>query len=137
MKKLLQILPFILFAITVNAQQTEDDVYVGKAKTYGNYRGTDISATKPEKGQSIIKGTVVKVDWCEEDCLTVWVKKDDGTLVAVGTKDYSFTVPKDISGKRIVIEGIEPAKLTYEKKSVKKKYQEGIQIFAKGVCVYY
>ncbi len=137
MKKLLQILPFILFALTVKAQQTEDDIYVGKTKTFGNYRGTDISTAKPAKGQSFITGIVVKVDWCEDDCLTIWVKKDDGTIVAVGTKDYSFTIPKDITGKRIEIEGVEPDKLAYEKKSVKKKYQEGIQIAATGVRIYY
>lgn len=137
MKKLLHILPFILFTLAVNAQQTEDDIYAGKTKTFGNYKGTDIRNSKPIKGQSVISGIVVKVDWCEEDCLTVWVKKDDGSIVAVGTKDYNFTVPKNITGKRIIIEGIEPDKLVYEKKSVKKQYQEGIKIAATGVRIYF
>ncbi|MDP3360114.1 MAG: DUF4920 domain-containing protein [Lutibacter sp.] len=148
MKKLLQILPFILFALSVNAQQTEDDIYVGKSKTFGNYKGTDIinvnskpllgldRNAKQIKGQSNITGTVVKVDWCEEDCLTMWVQKDDGTTVAVGTKDYGFTVPKDIVGKRIIIEGIEPAKLIREKKTVKKAYQKDIQIAATGIKIF-
>ena len=34
MKKLLQMLPLILLTLIVNAQQTEDDVYVGKARTF-------------------------------------------------------------------------------------------------------
>lgn len=135
MKKLVQILPLILFAAMVNAQQTEDDIYVGKSRTFGNYRGADISTVKQMKGQVIVAGTVVKVDWCKEDCLTVWVKKDDGSTVSVGTKDYGFTVPKKIVGKRIIIEGIEPAKYIPEKKAVKKEYQKGIQIVATGVRI--
>lgn len=121
----------------VNAQQTEDDIYVGKSRTFGNYRGADITTTKQMKGQLVIKGIVAKVDWCEEDCLTVWVKKDDGSTVSVGTKDYGFTVPKNIVGKRIIIEGIEPAKFITVKKAVKKEYQKDIQIAATGVRIFY
>jgi hypothetical protein len=136
MKKLLQILPLILITLAVSAQQTEDDIYVGKSRTYGNYRGADIKTAKPMKGQSIITGIVVKVDWCEEDCLTVWVKKDDGTTISVGTKDYGFTVPKKIIGKRIIIEGVEPAKLIPEKKVIKKEYQKDVQIAATGIRIF-
>ena len=136
MKKLLIILPVFFFALAVNAQQTEEDIYVGKGKTFGNYKGTDIRNVKLIKGQINITGTVVKVDWCEDDCLTVWVKKDDGTIVSVGTKDYGFTVPKAIVGKRIIIEGIEPAKLISEKKTVKKEYQKDIQFAATGIRIF-
>jgi hypothetical protein len=132
MKKLLQILPFILFALSVNAQQTEDDIYVGKGKTFGNYKETDTRTTKPINGQLTITGTVVKVDWCEDDCLTIWVKKDDGTTIAVGTKDFGFTVPKNITGNSIIIEGIVPAKLILEKK----ERQKDIQIAATGVRIF-
>lgn len=135
MKKLVQILSLILFAVIVNAQQTEDDIYVGKSRTFGNYRG-DNSTAKQMKGQLTITGIVVKVDWCEEDCLTVWVKKDDGSTVSVGTKDYGFTVPKKIVGKRIIIEGIEPAKYIAEKKTVKKEYQKNVQIAATGIRIF-
>jgi hypothetical protein len=135
MKKLLQILPLIFYVVVANAQQTEDDIYVGKSRTFGNYRGTDIKTAK-QKGQSIVTGTVVKVDWCEDDCLTVWVKKDDGSTVSIGTKDYGFTVPKKIVGKRIIIEGIEPAKYITGKKTVKKQYQKDIQIAATGIRIF-
>jgi hypothetical protein len=136
MKKLLPILPLILFTAIVNAQQTEDDVYVGKSRTFGNYRGTDVSGAKQMKGQVVLTGTVVKLDWCEEDCLTVWVKKEDGSTVSVGTKDYGFTVPKKIVGKRIIIEGIDPAKYVAEKKTVKKEYQKNVQIAATGIRIF-
>ncbi|MHB1196614.1 MAG: hypothetical protein ACYC0A_07215 [Lutibacter sp.] len=132
MKNLLFIFPFILFALSVNAQQTEDDVYVGKSRTFGNYKGTDINNTKQIKSSPIITGTVVKVGWCEEDCMTVWVKKEDGTILSVGTKDNSF-IPKDIIGKRIIVEGYEPDKPIREKKTMKKEHQEDIQFVATGV----
>lgn len=51
-------------------------------------------------------------------------------LVTVGTSDYGFTIPKEIVGKRIIIEGIEPAKLIRERKIVKKEYQKDIQFVA-------
>jgi hypothetical protein len=76
------------------------------------------------------------VEWCEDDCLTIWVKKDDGTTIATGTKDYGFAVPKEIVGKKIIIESIEPAKLIKEKKVVKKEYQKDIQIAATGLRIF-
>ena len=136
MKKLLQVLPLIFYVVIANAQQTEDDIYVGKSRTFGNYRGTDITTAKQLKGQLTITGIVVKVDWCEDDCLTVWAKKDDGSTVSVGTKDYGFTVPKKIVGKRIIIEGIEPAKYIAENKTLKKQYQKDIQIAATGIRIF-
>lgn len=39
------------------------------------------------------------------------MKKDDGTTVVVGIKDYGFKVPKDIIGKRINAEGVVPGTL--------------------------
>ena len=135
MKKLLFILPVFFLALTVNAQQTEDDVYVGKGKTFGRLNGTDNRNTIPVKGQLSITGTVVKVGWCEEDCLTMWVKKDDGTIVSVGTKDYGFTIPKSIVGKRIIIEGIDPAKLITKKKTLKRDFQRDIQFAATGLRI--
>ena len=132
MKKLLVTLPIFLI-LAANAQQTEDDVYVGKSKTFGNYRGTDIGYAKPIKGQSIVSGTVVKVSWCEEDCLTILVKKADGTTLIVGTKDNGFKVPKGIVGKKIIIEGIDPAKRIVDKKAIKQTYQTDIQFAASGI----
>src|ERR1035437_716935 len=139
MKKLLFILPVFFFTLAVNAQQTEDQPYIGK--TFGNYKGTGIiipetdRPTKPINGQTTVTGIVVKVGWCEEDCLTILVKKDDGTTVTIGTKDYGFTVSKEIVGKRIIIEGIESAKLHAGNPPTRKDYQKGIQFAATGIKV--
>ncbi len=146
MKKLLIMLPALFITIAVLAQQTVNDVNAGKYKAYGNFKGVDISANpkiqadldrnaKPYKGSSTITGIVLKLGWCEEDCITFWVKKDDGTTVEVGTKDFGFAVPKAIVGKRITIEGIESAKLLLQKTTVKKEFQKDIQFAATGVMV--
>ncbi len=139
MKKLLFILPVFFFTLAVNAQQTEDEVYVGKK--YGNFKGTGIiipdtdRKAKPINGEPTVTGIVVKVGWCEEDCLTILVKKDDGTTVTVGTKDYGFKVSKKIVGRKIIVEGNEPAYFIRERKTIKKDYQKDIQFAASGIKV--
>lgn len=136
MKKLLIILPALFFSIAVFAQQTVNDVYTGKTKAYGNFKGADLDRnTKPFNGSSTITGIVLKLGWCEEDCITFWIKKEDGTTIVVGTKDYNFSVPKAIVGKRITIEGIESDKLTLQKTTVKKEFQKDIQFAATGIKV--
>jgi hypothetical protein len=138
MKKLLFILPVFFFTLALNAQQTEDEVYIGKK--FGNYKGSGITIpgekkVKPVTGQTAITGKVISVSWCEEDCLTFLVKKDDGTTVTVGTKDYGFAIPKKLVGKKIIIEGIDPAKRVREKSTVRTEYQKNIQFAATGIMV--
>jgi hypothetical protein len=138
MKKIFVLLPVLFLALTGVAQtQTEDDASVGgKSKTFGKYRGIDSKNLTLVKGQTIITGTVINVSWCEEDCFTILVKTNTGNLVTVGTKDYAFSVPKQITGKKISIEGIELAKLIINKKAEKKQYQKDIQIAATGIKIY-
>lgn len=139
MKKLLFILPLFFLALDVNAQQTEDEVYVGKK--FGNFKGTGIiipdtdRKIKPVNGQTAITGIVLAVGWCEEDCLTISVKKDDGTIITVGTKDYGFTVSKKIVGRKVSIEGIESIAFIRERKTIKKDYQKDVQLVATGIKV--
>ncbi len=142
MKKLFFILPAFLFTLAANAQ-TEDEVYIGKGKTFGNYKGTAIiipdtdRKAKPINGQTAITGIVVKVGWCEEDCLTILVKKDDGTTVTVGTRDYGFTIPQKIVGRKIIIEGIDGGQISggRKRREVKKDAQQDIQFAATGIKV--
>lgn len=137
MKSLLFILAAFLFTHALNAQgtQTEDEVYVGKGKTFGNYKGTGIIIPdvglkgKPYNGPATLTGIVVKVDWCEEDCRTIIVKKDDGTTVIVGTRDYGFTVPKNIVGRKITLDG------SMVSGGRKRSDQQDIQFAATGLKV--
>ena len=138
MKSLLFIMAAFLFTHAVNAQgtQTEDEVYIGKGKTFGNYKGTGIIIPdvnlkgKPYNGPASLTGIVVKVDWCEEDCRTIMVKKDDGTTVIVGTNDYGFTVPKNIVGRKITLDG---SMVAGGRK--RRDYQQYIQYAATGIKV--
>ena len=137
MKSLLFIMAAFLFTHAVNAQgtQTEDEVYIGKGKTFGNYKGTGIIIPdidrkgKPYNGPATLTGIVVKVDWCEQDCRTIMVKKDDGTTVTVGTRDYGFTVPKNIVGRKITLDGSMVAG------GRKRRDQQDIQYAATGIKV--
>ena len=145
MKNLFFILTAFFFTVALNAQQTEDEVHIGtypKGKTFGNYKGPD---TKPINGQLTVTGIVIGSGVVSHglDSLTdkrrvlysFDLKKDDGTIVTVGTRDHGFTVPKEIVGKKIIIEGIEPGTLIRERKTVKKDYQKDIQFAAKGIKV--
>ena len=139
MKKLLFILPLFFFSLAANAQQTEDEVYVGKK--YGNFKGTGITIpdtdrkAKPVNGEPTVTGIVVKVGWREDDCLTILVKKDDGTTVTIGTKDYGFKVPQKLVGQKIIVEVIDPAKRVRERRTVRTDYQKDIQFAATGIKV--
>jgi hypothetical protein len=129
MKRILFFVITFLFTGAAVAQQTEDDIYVGKARTFGNYKGTAAFSKLP-KGASVITGTIVEVSWCEDDCRTILVKKTDGTMITVGTADYGFKIPKNIKGKKIIIEGVEPGKQLIDKK---KSGQQNIQFAASGL----
>jgi hypothetical protein len=150
MKKLLFILPFFFSAFAVNAQgtQTEDEVYIGKGKTFGNYKGTGIiipdfgRETKPTSGQTTITGMVVGI--CKKDCCnnkvtscSIDLKKDDGSIVTVGTTDNGFTVPKKIKGHSIMIEGKDAGQISggRKRRDIKKEYQQGIQFAATGIKI--
>jgi len=142
MKSLLFIMAAFLFTHAVSAQQTEDEVYIGKGKTFGNYKGTGIIIPdvglkgKPYNGPATLTGIVVKVDWCEEDCRTIKVKKDDGTIVTVGTKDYGFTVAKELIGKRIIVEGVDvTTSYIRRRKTINQDYQKDIQFAATGIKI--
>ncbi len=142
MKILLFILSVLFLPLIINAQQTEDEVYIGKGKTFGNYKGTaiiipDVGKGTPTNVQTAITGIVVKVGWCEEDCLTILVKKDDGTTVTVGTKEYGFTVPQKIVGRKIIIEGKDAGQIAggRKRKDIKKDAQPDIQFTATGIKI--
>ncbi|HSN61673.1 MAG TPA: hypothetical protein VLR49_12110 [Ferruginibacter sp.] len=132
MKRIILFAPTFLFTCIAVAQQTEDDVYVGKARTFGNYRGTG-GYSKLPKGHAVIIGTIVEVSWCEDDCRTILLKKTDGTMITVGTADFGFKIPKGIKGKKIIIEGLEPGKPAIGKQKPGSKPQQNIQFAASGL----
>ena len=144
MKKLLSILPVIFFSFALHAQQTEDEVYVGKGKTFGDYKGTaiiipdiDKPVKKPTTDLSRLTGTVIsvglesKMDSLTDKRVSLYsfnLKKTDGTIVTVGTRDNGFTVPKEIVGKTITVEG-------RKRRDVKNNTQQDVQFAATGILI--
>ena len=134
MKKLLFILPFVFFSIAVNAQQTEDEVYIGKK--YGNFKGTSIiipETDKPFNGLVTITGTVVSA--CKGRCDSLKIQKKDGSFVIIGTRDNKFTLPGNIVGRKIMIEGVYPQKRVSDIRNPRTNYQKNIQFAASGIKV--
>ncbi len=145
MKKLLVILQFFCLTLTVNAQQTEDEVHVGsypKGKTFGNYNGPD---TKPFKDQVTVKGIVIDGGLVSvgQDTLTdrrgglysFVIKKDDGVVMTVETKDHRFTVPREIIGHTIIAEGIDNVSYPRRRKTLDNENEKNSQIAATGIMV--
>jgi hypothetical protein len=145
MKKSLFILSVFFFSLAVNAQtQTEDEVYIGKGKTFGKYKGTEIiipdvgKGTKPAKGQTTITGVVVGM--CKAECCTnkltscsVDVKNDNG-IVIVGTGVSGFIVPRTIEGRIITVEGKDAGQISGRKRrDIKNEYRNDIQFAATGI----
>jgi len=150
MKKLLFILSAALITTAMNAQQTEDEIYIGKGKTFGKYTGRSIIIPDTDKtpkntvtNPTILTGIVVSGGEISnvQDSLknkpgslySFNLKKDDGTIVAVGTRDYEFTVPKELIGKNVSIEGLTSATLLTERK--RRSVQKDVQFAAIGILV--
>lgn len=146
MKKLLILLQLFCLTVTVNAQQTEDEVHIGsypKGKTFGNYNGPD---TKPIEGLTTITGTVINVGrFSRLDSITdkrggfysFDLKKDDGTMITVITSDNRFTVPKEIIGNRIIVQGTGGDKVSggRKRRDVPKESEADGQFAAAGIKV--
>lgn len=153
MKKLLFILSAFFFTLAVNAQgtQTEDEVYVGKGKTFGKYTGKTIiipdvgkSEKKPIIDQTSVTGVVIsgglvsRMDSLTDKSISLYsfnLKKSDGTMLTIGTRDNGFTVPKEIVGKTITVEGIDLVSFPRRRKTVSTDYQKEIQFAATGIKV--
>jgi hypothetical protein len=108
MKKLLSLAAFgLLFSAIVSAQ-------TAKTSTYGDQVSDVASAMDVKKLPDMVKegdtlkvkvtGTVNAV--CQKK--GCWMKMDmgDGKTMMVHFKDYGFFVPKDCSGKRLVMDGV-------------------------------
>ncbi len=81
------------------------------------------------------------VGYCKKDCCyrkltscSIDIQRDD-SVVTIGTRDYGFTVPKDLIGKNIIVQGTEPGLMIRERRPVRKDAQKDIQFIATGVKV--
>lgn len=123
MKQLLLIIGAVIFSIAVKAQESaQSGTIYGEVKDKGEVVSIDKlePALKENKYSGKISGKVVEV--CQ--AMGCWVKlqKTDGTTILVNAKDHSFTMPKDIVGKEVVVEGEAAIKEVSEK--TRKHYAE-------------
>ena len=110
MKKTLAAIFLLLGTITISFGQDYDSF----GKKISAKKANDISwlENKTEFGDKTVKieGEVESV--CQNMGCWVKLKKSDGSTMTVRFKDYGFFVPKDIAGKKIIIQGIPEIKTT-------------------------
>lgn len=106
MKQLILFLVAFGFSFIVNAQESAaSGVVYGEVKDKGEMVSIDKleSSLKENKYNGKVTGKVVEV--CQ--AMGCWVKlqKTDGSTILVKAKDHGFTMPKDIVGKNVIVEG--------------------------------
>ena len=123
MKLLLLVAGAVIFSIAVKAQDAavSGTVY-GEVKDKGEVVSIDKleSTLKGNKYEGKVSGKVIEV--CQ--AMGCWVKlqKADGSTILVNAKEHSFTMPKDIVGKDVVVDGEATVKEVSEK--MRKHYAE-------------
>ncbi|MFC0183027.1 DUF4920 domain-containing protein [Pseudarcicella hirudinis] len=108
MKKLFFLACFSLAISKANAQsfhgaKFDEKGAISTQELVSQIDGKDSLVTK-------VQGTVESV--CKERGCWMKVKLNDGQSMRVTFKDYGFFVPKDITGKNVVFEGIAKVKTT-------------------------
>ncbi|MEO6233245.1 MAG: DUF4920 domain-containing protein [Ferruginibacter sp.] len=109
MKKMLFLLPVLLFAISVAAQPPVGPA--DKGMTFGA-QTSENGAVSPETLPAILKGKkdmAIKVkgkvtEVCKMEGCWLKIETPDGPMM-IKMKDHSFMVPLSINGKTIVAEG--------------------------------
>jgi len=106
MKQLILFFVAFGFSFIINAQESAaSGVVYGEVKDKGEMVSIDKleSSLKENKYNGKVTGKVVEV--CQ--AMGCWVKlqKTDGSTILVKAKDHGFTMPKDIVGKNVIVDG--------------------------------
>ena len=106
MKQLILFLVAFGFSFIVKAQESAaSGVVYGEVKDKGDLVSIDKleSSLKENKYNGKVTGKVIEV--CQ--AMGCWVKlqKTDGSTILVKAKDHGFTMPKDIVGKNVIVDG--------------------------------
>lgn len=84
-----------------------DGVHFGKMISAEDAKSTSYLASIMETEDSVrIKIAATAVEVCQKKGCWMKVEIADGSLMRIRFKDYAFFVPKDISGKEVIFEGI-------------------------------
>lgn len=104
MKKYLILLTLTAGLYSCNSIAQEN--YYGAKITPDNAVSVDELASKMEGKDEVNIKLVGKVaEVCQAKGCWMTIQKSDGSTMRVGFKDYAFFVPKDISGKTVIING--------------------------------
>ncbi len=126
MKKLLFLIPSLLFAIVLMAQPPQ--VEATKGMTFGEKLSGEKALTtdevstylqKDRKGDVKVTGIVTEV--CKAEGCWVRLKTNEGTML-VKMKDHAFLVPVSLEGKTVEVEG--PGSLKETSVDMLKHYAE-------------
>jgi len=113
MNKFILSMALCLMSVFVYAQDTFKGQSFGEGVKKGNVITTDkIEAKlgKETKADMKVTGTVVEV--CQKKGCFMNLAMPDGGTIFVNFKDYAFFMPKDIAGKKVVIDGFAQRKET-------------------------
>lgn len=115
MKKFILSLAFCLTVVIAAAQ--DGAVYEGKSFGEGVKKGNVITTDQIEtalgkatKKDMKVTGTVTLV--CQKKGCFMNLAMPDGKTMFVNFKDYAFFMPKDIAGKKVVVDGFAERKET-------------------------
>ena len=115
MKKLMLSLALCLFTAFAFAQ--DKDVYTGQSFGNGVKKGNVITAAdvtkklgKSNKKDMKVTGEVVQV--CQKKGCFMTLAMPNGETMFVNFKDYAFFMPKDLAGRKVVIDGFAQKKET-------------------------
>ena len=138
MKKLLFILPALFFVLGLKAQQTEDEVYIGKK--FGIFNDTGIIILETDRkikpnGLLTAIDTVLSVSACTVYCSVLVVKLTDGTPITVGTADRGFSIPAKMVGRGIMVDGAYSVRQVPGERPSRIIQQQNIGFAATGIKV--
>jgi flagellar biosynthesis component FlhA len=91
----------------VAEESKQEDNHFGQMLAVEGAKTIDEFATMMEGKDSLrVKIRAVATDVCQKKGCWMKVETADGSLMRIKFKDYGFFVPKDITGKHIVFEGL-------------------------------
>jgi hypothetical protein len=114
---------FVFSAIAVNAQESSEVKPAAKGVVYGAEISASSDAVSANELQAkmangVFEGKVTgKVkEVCKAMGCWIRLEKADGSTLMVKTKDHAFTMPQDLVGKTVAVEGTASVKEVTEEK---------------------
>ena len=105
-KKIMRYLTLLLFVVGCSSAAEEVfDSYGEEINPQSTMQVSSFVQQVDTTAQNFkIEGTVEEV--CQMKGCWMTLRNEEGTTIRVTFKDYGFFVPKDISGKKVIVEGI-------------------------------